>query len=114
MPSLMGLVLFACFLPDRHSPRDRHGRLTSSISDRLWATFRLDRVRRAASPAKGFRKSIGLQPALHNRQPALRNRLPALRNRLPALAVWRNSDLRPAPLQVTSCLLPSTLEIYAL
>jgi len=77
------------------------------MSDRLWATFRLDRVRRAAAPAKGFRKSIGLPPAL-------RNRLPALRSRLPALAVWRNPDLRPAPLQVTSCLLPSTLEIYAL
>ena len=27
-----------------------------------------------------------------------------LRNRLPGLAVWRKSDLRPAPLQVTSCL----------
>jgi hypothetical protein len=59
------------------------------MSDRLWATFRLDRVRRAAAPAKGFRKSIGLPPALRNRLPALRT----VRSRLPALAVWRNPDL---------------------
>jgi len=87
----MDPVKFVGFFPDRHSPRGR-----------LWATFRLDRVRRAAAPAKGLWKSIGLPPAL--------------RNRLPALALWRNPDvacLRPAPLQVTSRVLPSLLEFYA-